>query len=174
MRVLPSPKKSLLVEKKFIYWCESGYKLIVKFSVSPLWLNHGRQLSGTRFLELFEVFWGDGPPHHSRHFLDSFLSLRLDLKLWRDSSNHRKIGDINEAPLICKHSTQTVSVYLNAFGSNLMNSKMISFEDCVQMAKAKLNYFIQGWITFERIALGRCGLRRLLANLKGFNLNRPV
>ena len=56
----------------------------------------------------------------------------------------KRNGDINEATLICKQSTQTVSVYLNAFGRNLMNSEMISFEDGVQMAKAKLNYFIQG------------------------------
>lgn len=85
----------------------------------------------------------DGLPDHSRHFLDPFSTLYLDLKLQRDSSNHRKIGDINEALRICKQSMQTVSVYLIAFRSNLMNSEMILFEDCVEMAKAKLKYFIQ-------------------------------
>ena len=47
---------------------------------------------------------------------------------------------------------------------------MISFEDCVEMAKAKLKYFIQSCITFECIELERCGLRRSHANLKGFNM----
>ena len=142
--------------------------------MSSLWLNQSRHLFQKRFVEQFELLGSEGFAYLSRNFLLSILSLHLDSQFSKESLNRRKIGDINEAPLICKHSTQTVSVYLNAFGSNLMNSKMISFEDCVQMAKAKLNYFIQGWITFERIALGRCGLRRLLANLKGFNLNRPV
>ena len=45
---------------------------------------------------------------------------------------------------------------------------MILFEDCVKMAKAKLNYFIP--ITPERNELEKCGLHRSLANLKGFNL----
>ena len=97
-----------------------------------------------RFVEQFELLGSEGFAYLSRNFLLSILSLHLDSQFSKESLNRRKIGDINEAPLICKHSTQTVSVYLNAFGSNLMNSKMISFEDCVQMAKAKLNYFIQG------------------------------
>ena len=37
------------------------------------------------------------------------------------------------------------------------------------MAKAKLKDFIQSYITFERIELERCGLRRSLTNLKGFD-----
>ena len=45
---------------------------------------------------------------------------------------------------------------------------MISFDDCVEMAKAKLKYFIQIEIDFERIELERYGWRRLLENLKGF------
>ena len=57
--------------------------------------------------------------------------------------DHRKIGDINEALQICKQSTQIASVYLNAFRSNSIKSKMISFENYVEMAKAKLKYFIQ-------------------------------
>ena len=94
-------------------------------------------------MELFEVLLGNGLPDHFCYFLDPFSSLYLDLKIQRDSSNHRKIGDINEALRICRQSTQTAFVYLNAFRSDLINSKMISFEDCVKMAKAKLNYFIQ-------------------------------
>ena len=43
---------------------------------------------------------------------------------------------------------------------------MISFEDCVEMAKAKLNYFIQSRKTCKPIEIARRGLRRLLANLK--------
>ena len=39
-------------------------------------------------------------------------------------------------------STQTASVFLSAFKSDSINSKMISFEDCVEMIKAKLNIFI--------------------------------
>ena len=46
---------------------------------------------------------------------------------------------------------------------------MISSEDCVIMAKAKLKCFIQSLITFERIELERCGLCRSLANSKSFN-----
>ena len=137
--------------------------------MSPLWLNRGQQLSGNRFVELFEVFWGDGLPVHSHYSFDPFSSLHLDLKLYRDSTNQWKIGDSrsNEALQICKQSTQTASIYLNAFRSDSKKSKMISSEDCVMMAKAKLKCFIQSWITFERIELERCGLRRLLANLKG-------
>ena len=45
-----------------------------------------------------------------------------------------------------------------------------SFNDCLEMAKAKWNYFTQSWKIFEQIELERCGLRRSLANLKGFNL----
>ena len=98
---------------------------------------------GEPFVELIGVFWSDGLPDHSCYFLDPFSSLHLDLKLQRDSSNHRKIGDINEALRICKRSTQSASVYLTAFRRNSMNSGMISFEDFVEMANAKLNYFIQ-------------------------------
>ena len=77
----------------------------------------------------FRDIWGDGLTNHSRHFLDPLSSLHLDLKLQRDSSIHRKIGDINRALQICKQSTQTASVYLNAFRNDLINSEMISFED---------------------------------------------
>ena len=98
---------------------------------------------GEPFVELIKVSWGDGLPDHSFYFLDPFSSLHLDLKLQRDSSNHRKIGDINEALRICKRSTPSASVYLTALRSNLIISEMISFEDCEEMANAKLNYFIQ-------------------------------
>ena len=63
--------------------------------------------------------------------------------LLKDTTNHQKIGDINEALRICKQSTQTAFVYLDAFRSDLTNNEMISFEDYVEMAKVKLNYFIQ-------------------------------
>ena len=150
-------------------WIQFDYRAIDIYC-EPLWLNHGSHLSGWRFVELFEVFWGGSLPDDSCYILDFFSSLHEDLMLKRDSSNHRKIGDINEALRICKQSTQTACIYLNAFRSNLINSEMISFEDCVEMAKVKLNNFIQSQITFERIKLERCGLRRSLANLKGFNL----
>ena len=55
--------------------------------------------------------------------------------------NQRKIGDINKALRICKQSAQTASGYLDAFRNDLTNSKKISFEDCMEMAKAKLNFF---------------------------------
>ena len=45
---------------------------------------------------------------------------------------------------------------------------MISSEDGVEMAKVKLKYFIHSLIVFECIELKGCGLRRSLANLKGF------
>ena len=68
--------------------------------------------------EAFEVFWGHDHPDHSHHFLDPFSLLHLDLKLQRDSTSHRKIGDINEALQICKQSTQIASIYINAFRRN--------------------------------------------------------
>ena len=77
----------------------------------------------------FQDIWGDGLTDHSRHFLDPLSSLHLDLKHQRYSSNHQKIGDINEALQICEQSTQTASVYLNAFRNDLINSEIISFED---------------------------------------------
>ena len=43
----------------------------------------------------------------------------------------RKIGDINEALRICEQSTQTASVYLNAFRNDLIDSEMISFKDFI-------------------------------------------
>ena len=46
---------------------------------------------------------------------------------------------------------------------------VLSFEDCVELAKTKLKHFIQSSITFECTELERCSLRRLLADLKGFN-----
>ena len=117
-------------ENEFIYWCEIRYKSIIEpsiFSISPFWLNHGHCLLGKWLVELFEVFWGDGLPDHFHHFLDPFSLLHLDLKIQRDSSNHGKIGDINEALRICKQSAQTAAVYLNAFRNDLINSEMISF-----------------------------------------------
>ena len=119
--------------------------------MSPLQFSHSRHFSGNRFVELFEVFWSDGLPDHYRYFLDPLSSLHLNLQLQRDSSNHRKFGDINEALQISKQSTQTASVYLSAFRRHLINSEKISSEDCVEMAKAKLYYFIQSLITFELI-----------------------
>ena len=56
---------------------------------------------------------------------------------------YRKIGDINEALQICKQSLQIASVYVNVFRSNSITSEMLSFEDCEEMAKAKLKHFIQ-------------------------------
>ena len=63
--------------------------------------------------------WGDSLPDCLHHFFDPSSLLHLDLKLQKDSSNHKKIGNINEALQIYKQSTQTASVYLNAFRSNL-------------------------------------------------------
>ena len=54
--------------------------------------------------------WGEGFPDLSCDFLLSILSLDLDTQLSKESSNHRKIGDINEALRICKQATQTASV----------------------------------------------------------------
>ena len=50
------------------------------------------------------------PPDLSRIFLLSILSLHLDSQLSIESSNHQKIGDINEALRICKQATQIASV----------------------------------------------------------------
>ena len=105
-------------------------------------------------------------------FHDFFLSiflLHLDSQLSKESSNHQKIGDINEALQICKQPMQTASVQLNAFRSNQKKSEKISAEDCVEMAKVKLKYFSQNQIAPKRIELEGCGLRQSLANLKGFN-----
>ena len=66
-----------------------------------------------------------------------------DIAGCRVACTRLKIGDINEALRICKRSTPSASVYLTALRSNSINSEMISFEDCVKMANAKLNYFIQ-------------------------------
>ena len=87
--------------------------------------------------------WGDSLPDCPHNFFDPSSLLHLNLKLQKDSSNHRKIGNINEALQICKQSTQTASVYLNAFRSNSLNSERISLEDCLEMAKAKWSNFIQ-------------------------------
>ena len=73
--------------------------------------------------------WGDSLPDCPHHFFDPSSLLHLDLKLQKDSSNHRKIGNINEALQICKQSTQTASVYLNAFRNDSIDSEMLSFED---------------------------------------------
>ena len=55
--------------------------------VSPIRLNYSRPLSGKCFEALFEVFWGDGLPDHSRHFFDPLSSLHLDVWLQKDSTN---------------------------------------------------------------------------------------
>ena len=112
-QLLSWKKKSLHFENKFIYGrrneCISIENPLVS-RVSPLWLSHSRQSSGKPFVELLEVLWSDGTPDHSCQFLDSFPLLRLDLQFQIDSTNHRKIGDINEAHQICKQSTQTASI----------------------------------------------------------------
>ena len=111
--ILSWKKKSLHFENKFIFWrrneCISIENPLI-FRLSPLWLNHSRHSSGKPFVELLEVLWSDGAPDHFCHFLDSFPLLRLDLKPQIDSTNHRKIGNINETLRICKQSTQTASV----------------------------------------------------------------
>ena len=84
----------------------------------------------------------EGFPDLSCDFLLSILLLHLDSQLVKESSNHRKIGDINEALRICKQATQIASVQLKAFRSNQKKSEMISSEDCGEMAKVKLKYFI--------------------------------
>ena len=112
-RILSWKQKSLFFENEFIYWRKNeciSIKNPLIFRVSPLWLNHCRHLSGKLFVELLEALWSDGAPDHSCHFLDSFPLLHLDLKPQIDSTNHRKIGDINEALWICKQSRQTASV----------------------------------------------------------------
>ena len=52
----------------------------------------------------------ENDPDLSRIFLLSILSLHLDSQLSIESSNHQKIGDINEALRICKQATQIASV----------------------------------------------------------------
>ena len=104
-------------------------------------MNHSRHSSGKPFVELLEVLWSDGALDHSCHFLDSFTLLHLNLKPQIDFTNYKKIGDINEALLICKQSTQTASVYLNAFRSNSKKFKIKSGKSEIEIFHSKLNNF---------------------------------
>ena len=94
-----------------------------------------------RFVEQFELLGSEGFAYLSRNFLLSILSLHLDSQFSKESLNHRKIGDINEALRICKQAPQIASVQLKAFRSNQKKSEMISSEDCGEIAKVKLKYF---------------------------------
>ena len=95
-----------------------------------------------RFVEQFELLGSEGCAYLSRNFLLSILSLHFDSQFSKESLNRRKIGDINEALQICKQAPQIASVQLKAFRSNQKKSEMISSEDCGEMAKVKLKYFI--------------------------------
>ena len=57
-----------------------------------------------------------------------FCPLTDEIQLPKDSSNHRKIGDLNEALRICKQAAHTASVQLNTFTSNKEKSEVISKE----------------------------------------------
>ena len=48
-------------------------------------------------------------PNLTSEFFLSILFLHLDSQLSKESSNHQKIGDINEALQIFKQPTQTAS-----------------------------------------------------------------
>ena len=95
-----------------------------------------------RFVEQFELLRSEGFADLSRNFLLSILSLHLDSQFSKESLNHRKIGDVNEALRICKQATQIASFQFKAFRSYQKKSEMISSEDCGEMAKVKLKYFI--------------------------------
>ena len=84
-----------------------------------------------------------GPQIFLTIFFVSLLLLVLHFWPSKDISNHRKIGDKNEALQICKLSTQTASVRLNELRKNLKNNKMILCEIYVEMAETKLKYFNQ-------------------------------
>ena len=71
------------------------------------------------------------------HLRKKNLPACLYVYLWLESTNHKKIGEINKALQICKRFTQTASLLLYAIKSYLTLIEILQFRFCHFYTKFK-------------------------------------